>query len=229
MTKFKVALMKGVKHSDGKARFDLIPPLPLIEVAHVYSVGAEKYEDRNWEKGVPWCKYFAAMQRHMQAWLAGEDCDEESGLHHMAHAAWGCLTLIEYARTHPELDDRTQYKVEKVSTVYKGASKQECSGGSAMRAHREAALRAMNDGEGRKADPIFYKAGLDHMRDRAKQALQVIEAMLKEERPRNAVIDMKCDRCNSAVVVFQDPKGVIGPGIVPCPVCKESTLKRVTK
>lgn len=44
--------------------------------------------------------------RHLWAWWRGEDTDPESGLSHAAHAAWGCFALLEYARTHPELDDR---------------------------------------------------------------------------------------------------------------------------
>ena len=97
---------QGVKHDAGKERFDLIPPWPLLELAKIYTVGAAKYGDRNWEKGITWGRVFAAIMRHLWQWLCGEDNDPEDGLSHLAHAAWGCLTLMEYSRTHPELDDR---------------------------------------------------------------------------------------------------------------------------
>lgn len=96
----------GIKYDLGKLRFDLFPPVSLERVAEVYTYGASKYDDRNWEKGIKWGRVFAAVMRHLWAWWRGEAVDAESNLPHLAHAAWGCLTLLEYERTHPELDDR---------------------------------------------------------------------------------------------------------------------------
>lgn len=97
---------QGRKDDQTKERYDLIPAMPLHELAKVYSGGAVKYTDRNWEKGIKWGRIFAAIMRHLWAFWRGEDTDPESGLHHAAHAAWGCFALIEYSRTHQELDDR---------------------------------------------------------------------------------------------------------------------------
>ena len=94
------------KDDHGKLRFDLIPPGALKELAAVYTVGASKYGDRNWEQGLAWGRVFAALQRHLWAFWGGEELDPEDGLSHLAHAAWGCFSLIEYAQTHPELDER---------------------------------------------------------------------------------------------------------------------------
>lgn len=88
------------------ARFELIPPVPLAVVAEVYGRGAEKYADRNWERGVDWSLMFGAMMRHMWLWWAGETNDEESGLNHLGHAAFHVLGLLQLADTHPGLDDR---------------------------------------------------------------------------------------------------------------------------
>lgn len=96
----------GVKHDADKPRFDLLPPASMTAIAAVYSFGAAKYGDRNWEKGMKWGRVYAAMQRHLNAYWAGQDLDEESALPHLAHAAFGLLALLEYAETHPELDDR---------------------------------------------------------------------------------------------------------------------------
>lgn len=97
---------EAIKHDDDKLRFDLVPPHALQEVVAVYTMGAKKYGDRNWEQGLAWGRVFGAIMRHLWAWWAGEDNDPESGLSHLAHAAWGCLALLEYQHTHPELDDR---------------------------------------------------------------------------------------------------------------------------
>jgi hypothetical protein len=56
-----------------------------------------------------WSRVYDAVQRHLNAFWAGEDVDQESSLCHLAHAAFGLLTLLEYRRLRPELDDRYDY------------------------------------------------------------------------------------------------------------------------
>lgn len=87
-------------------RYSLLPTGPLAEVARVYHYGAGKYDDHNWRKGYAWSLSFDALQRHAQTFWGGETRDPESGLHHLAHAVFHCLTLIEWDHTHRELDDR---------------------------------------------------------------------------------------------------------------------------
>jgi hypothetical protein len=96
----------GVKYDQEKARYDLIPASAMDEVAQVYTFGANKYRDRNWEVGMRWGRVFAAIMRHAWAWMRGETYDPETGLHHMAHAAFGCLALIEFDFTGAGQDDR---------------------------------------------------------------------------------------------------------------------------
>jgi len=96
----------GQKGDAGKLRFDLIPPRSLQDLAHVYTIGAKKYADRNWEKGIAFGRIFGAMQRHAWAWWDGEELDQEDGQHHLAAVAWCAFTLLEYLRTHREFDDR---------------------------------------------------------------------------------------------------------------------------
>lgn len=101
---------EGKKFDNGKLRFDLMPVDSLMELAGVYTYGAAKYDDRNWERGIAWSRVFAAMMRHAWAFWSGEDNDPESGLPHMAHAAWCCMALIHYAHFNRELDDRKNGK-----------------------------------------------------------------------------------------------------------------------
>jgi hypothetical protein len=37
----------------------------------------------------------AALLRHINAWRRGEKCDDESGLHHLAHALCNVAFLLE--------------------------------------------------------------------------------------------------------------------------------------
>ena len=106
MSEKKKKLKEGVKYDQGKARYDLIAAHSLHEIIQVYTMGAEKYDDNNWRKGMKWGRVFGAGMRHMWAFWRGEDIDPESGLHHLAHAAWACITLLEYTKTRPGFDDR---------------------------------------------------------------------------------------------------------------------------
>lgn len=98
---------EGVKHDAGKLRFDLLPVEPLRKIAEVYTIGAKKYADRNWEKGLSYGRVFAAMMRHAWAWWGGEKRDPVDGQHHLASVCWCAMALMEYETTHPELDDRS--------------------------------------------------------------------------------------------------------------------------
>lgn len=98
--------MEALRYNQNKTRYDLLEPHAIEQLAKVFTKGAEKYEDRNWEKGMKWSKMLASLKRHLAAFEQGEDYDKESELEHMAHVAWNALGLVTYAKTHPELDDR---------------------------------------------------------------------------------------------------------------------------
>ena len=87
-------------------RYDLIPVEPLKQLARHYGVGAQKYEDRNYERGYDWSLSYAAAQRHLNQFWAGEDIDEETGTPHVICAAWHCFALALFTDKHPDLDDR---------------------------------------------------------------------------------------------------------------------------
>jgi hypothetical protein len=102
---------KGVKDE----RFDLIPVYSMRILARVYGYGLNKYRTdteyqgpdvANWRKGYEWSKNFAAMERHIGAAKEGEWFDDESGLPHLGHAAWHCLTLLWFYKYKAEFDDR---------------------------------------------------------------------------------------------------------------------------
>lgn len=111
---------KGLRLNQGKARHDLFEPFAIDEVAKVYTKGALKYADNNWKKGMKWSKMLASLKRHITQFESGEDfdydpdcpeckagtCVNHTGLYHMAHAAWNCLSLISYYKIYPQGDDR---------------------------------------------------------------------------------------------------------------------------
>ena len=85
-------LTGGIKGSK-LARFSLIPPDFLWALAEHYGKGAQKYDDRIWQKGYKWSLSVDALNRHLAQWLGGEDNDPETGSSHLVAAAWHCIAL----------------------------------------------------------------------------------------------------------------------------------------
>lgn len=98
----KTGGQKGLKD----IRWDLVPIEPMQEVARLYNEGAKKYAKDNWRKGYDWSLSYAAMQRHATQFWNGESYDEETGCHHLSSVVFHALALMEFEKTHPELDDR---------------------------------------------------------------------------------------------------------------------------
>lgn len=97
---------RALRYDEGKPRHDLIPTYAINELAKVYTMGAKKYADNNWRKGMKWSRVFASLKRHLNYFEEGKDLDDESGLNHMAHVIWNAVTLLEYTKIYPQGDDR---------------------------------------------------------------------------------------------------------------------------
>lgn len=97
---------QGLRYNDGKLRYDLFEPNAMKELAKVFTIGANKYAPRNWEKGMSWTSVLASLERHKEAFKLGEDYDKETGCLHAAHIAWNALALVSYYKLYPQGDDR---------------------------------------------------------------------------------------------------------------------------
>jgi hypothetical protein len=96
----------ALKFDEGKLPLHLLSTEAMNQTAAVLAFGADKYAEHNWRKGFTWSRPLAAALRHITAFNAGEDKDPESGLSHLAHAACCIMFLLEFEKTHKELDDR---------------------------------------------------------------------------------------------------------------------------
>lgn len=106
------------RYNSGKNRYELISSIGLERLAEVYTKGAEKYTIRdedgkiiddgadNWRNGQKWMGVIASVQRHIEAWKKGEDIDADLQTRHLANAAWGLLTLLDFEKTFPQGDNR---------------------------------------------------------------------------------------------------------------------------
>lgn len=90
-----------------KPQLDKVPPAAIIQIAKAMENGAAKYGPFNWrEKKVKSSVYLAAAQRHILSWADGEDVAEDSGVHHLAHAAACLAILLDAEATGSLVDDR---------------------------------------------------------------------------------------------------------------------------
>ena len=96
----------ALKFDDEKLPLNLLSSEALRQTAAVLKFGANKYAEHNWRKGFKWSRPLAAAMRHLHDFNDGQDKDPESNLSHLAHAMCCIMFLLEFEKTHPELDDR---------------------------------------------------------------------------------------------------------------------------
>lgn len=88
-----------------KVPLHLVPPSATHYLALALADGARKYGPYNWrDAAISVSVYKSAAQRHLDAFWDGEDCAQDSGLHHIAHAM-ACMALILDALTIGRLQD----------------------------------------------------------------------------------------------------------------------------
>lgn len=105
----------ALKFDQNKLPLNLLSTEAMNQTAAVLAFGADKYAEHNWRAGFAWSRPLAAAMRHLTAFNDGEDKDPESGLSHLAHAACCIMFLLEFEKTHQELDDRYKPNVPPAS------------------------------------------------------------------------------------------------------------------
>lgn len=94
---------EGKKYDTGKTKIAMVlgyfsPAVEFLGIVGTYGsvkYGGDAYWDYNW-KEVKYAKerYADAAMRHFNSYLGGEWLDKESGLPHLAHAAWNIMALL---------------------------------------------------------------------------------------------------------------------------------------
>lgn len=103
---------EAMRFTEGKLRFDLLPIEALIELTRVFDMGAIKYDDNNWRKGMKWSQVYRPIFSHLFKWLSGQEIDKETGCHHLAMVAWNALVLLTYSIRKLGTDDRTKFAID---------------------------------------------------------------------------------------------------------------------
>ena len=107
---------QGHKADTGKLPWALLPFDAVRQVVEVLHFGQKKYAARNWEKGIDYDRVYSAAMRHMTDWWQREQNDQESKLHHLAHAMCCIMFLLAFElRNMVWLDNRPEKKTRLVN------------------------------------------------------------------------------------------------------------------
>lgn len=96
----------GTRYNSGKVKWSLVSWLALEPMVRVLMFGAEKYDSWNWSKGLKYTEICESMQRHIYAFLHGEDDDPESKLPHIGHILCNAMFLSFMFLFRKDMDDR---------------------------------------------------------------------------------------------------------------------------
>lgn len=87
----------GIKHDNGKLRYDILPVQAIEAITTILTQGCTKYGVDNW-KGLkdPENRYYAALMRHLMEYRKGITSDPESGISHLAHVMVNAMFLMHF-------------------------------------------------------------------------------------------------------------------------------------
>jgi len=89
-----------------KERPDLMSPFAIRRVGRWLGLGARKYGERNWEKGIPCSVCFASLMRHAFKYAMGWR-DED----HLSAIIFNAQAIIHFEETcRADLDDMPHYQ-----------------------------------------------------------------------------------------------------------------------
>jgi hypothetical protein len=99
--------------AEDKPRPALVSPFFTERLAMWSALGAKKYDDRNWEKGMPFSRVMDSLERHILAYKQGDRSED-----HLAAIGWNAQAIVHYEEMiargilPAELDDMPRYKPE---------------------------------------------------------------------------------------------------------------------
>jgi hypothetical protein len=93
-----------------KPRYALISPFAMKRLASLLARGAEKYDERNWEKGMPFSRFMESAMRHLNQYLMKEDPSED----HLAAVLFNIMAIMHFEEVgRTDLDDLPRWISER--------------------------------------------------------------------------------------------------------------------
>lgn len=211
-----------VKADGRKVRLDLLPVLAVEAVGRVLTFGARKYAPNNWRKVDDMSRYTGAALRHIFAYMRGEVVDEESGEHHLAHAACCLLFIVDLEADHGGRGNGPD-GCEPIDTWWDGSCEWErVEDGEILRAGRYAGG----------VDPdgwAIWDEGLDRNSEEMIQGAEVGEAgkaiverkmrdLLDPKELRGVLTSRRCEVCRR---ILADDEVAVPDANADCETCME--------
>ncbi len=97
---------QGDRFNEGKLKWSLISWKAMEPMIKVLMFGAKKYSPNNWKKGVSITETCESLQRHLNAFIDGEDNDPESKIEHVGHILCNAMFLSYMHLFRKDMDDR---------------------------------------------------------------------------------------------------------------------------
>lgn len=86
-------------------------------VSRVLKAGAKKYGIRNWRvEEIKASTYEGSIQRHIDAWVEGQDIDPDSGQPHLAAVIANCIVVMDAEKEGMLIDDRDRKETKEVES-----------------------------------------------------------------------------------------------------------------
>ena len=85
------------RDSEDKSRPDLVSAHALWRVGVHLKKGAEKYGERNWEKGMPKERFYASAYRHMLQYQQGDKTED-----HLAAVIFNIQAIMHFEEVGPK-------------------------------------------------------------------------------------------------------------------------------
>jgi hypothetical protein len=98
--------MQGERYNQGKLKWSLVSWVALTPLVKVLMFGAEKYAPNNWKNGLKYTEICESLQRHLNAFIEGENNDPESKLEHVGHILCNAMFLSYMYLFKKDMDDR---------------------------------------------------------------------------------------------------------------------------
>lgn len=99
--------------AEGKARPDLISAFAEERLGAWLALGAAKYSDRNWEKGIPVSRSYASLRRHILQFVQGDTQED-----HLAAIMCNAMFMLDHDERvkrgllGPEFSDMPKYAAD---------------------------------------------------------------------------------------------------------------------
>lgn len=98
--------MNADRYNKGKLRWSLVSWKALEPMVRVLMFGADKYSPNNWKNGLKYSEIIESLQRHLNAFVEGENDDPESKLNHVGHILCNAMFLSYMYLFKKDMDDR---------------------------------------------------------------------------------------------------------------------------